>query len=135
MGCYHIPLDAYSQRLCTMIDYYHGKIPIFMVTYGYNQQSGYFPGCNCSNHGCSWQSRVCTYLYQRHSHHLIGQFEDHLKRLQEVLQRLKTTGFQANVCKCFFAETQLNYLGYYLTRDVFNLDLRKWKQYYVYPHR
>jgi hypothetical protein len=46
-----------------------------------------------------------------------GTFEDHLEKLNKVLWRLKTTGFRANVRKCFFAKAQLEYLGYWLTRS------------------
>jgi len=46
-----------------------------------------------------------------------GSYKDHLEKLHKVLTRLKTTGFQANVCKCFFVEAKLDYLGYWLTRD------------------
>ena len=45
-----------------------------------------------------------------------GSLEDHLEQLSEVLTRLEHTGFRANVRKCFFAEAQLDYLGYWLTR-------------------
>ena len=45
-----------------------------------------------------------------------GSLEDHLEKLSEVLARLESTGFRANVRKCFFAEAQLDYLGYWLTR-------------------
>jgi len=45
-----------------------------------------------------------------------GSYEDHLKKLDEVLTRLERAGFRANVRKCYFAETEIEYLGYYLTR-------------------
>ena len=43
-----------------------------------------------------------------------GSFDDHLKKLNEVLSRLKAAGFWANVRKGFFAEAQLESLGYCL---------------------
>ena len=45
-----------------------------------------------------------------------GSYEDHLIKLNEVLTRLERVGFRVNVRKCFFAEAELEYLGYQLTR-------------------
>ena len=44
-------------------------------------------------------------------------FEEHMERVNEVLKRLEKADFRANVRKCFFAKTELEYLGYWLTRD------------------
>ena len=45
-----------------------------------------------------------------------GSYEDHLEKMEQVLGRLERAGFRANVRKCFFAEDELEYLGYLLTR-------------------
>ena len=44
-------------------------------------------------------------------------FTDHLEKLSTVLQRLQDAGFRANVRKCFFAKPELEYLGFWLTRN------------------
>ena len=44
-------------------------------------------------------------------------YEDHLQKLNVVLTRLENAGFCVNVQKCFFAEAELEYLGYWLTRN------------------
>ena len=38
-------------------------------------------------------------------------FEEHMQKLDLVLDRLEKAGFRANVRKCFFAQTELEYLG------------------------
>ena len=45
-----------------------------------------------------------------------GTYEDHMQKLDEVLSRLEKCGFKCRVNKCFFAEAELEYLGYWLTR-------------------
>src|SRR5210317_1214655 len=43
-------------------------------------------------------------------------FEDHLEKLEQTLTRLQTAGLKVNISKSKFAKTELEYLGYYLTR-------------------
>ena len=44
-------------------------------------------------------------------------FHDHLRCLKLVLQRIKTANLRINVDKSFFATSQLEYLGYLVTRQ------------------
>ena len=46
-----------------------------------------------------------------------GDYKDHLAKVDMVLTRLEKAGFRANVRKCFFARTEIEYLGYWLTRN------------------
>ena len=46
-----------------------------------------------------------------------GTFEDHLQKLDGVFCRLQQTGLKVNVAKSFFARPELEYLGYWITRD------------------
>jgi RNase H-like domain found in reverse transcriptase/Integrase zinc binding domain/Reverse transcriptase (RNA-dependent DNA polymerase) len=46
-----------------------------------------------------------------------GSFEDHLEKLERVLHRLQEAGLKVNGNKSFFAKTELEYLGYWITRD------------------
>jgi hypothetical protein len=46
-----------------------------------------------------------------------GTFEDHLKEVQKVLDRLEKTGFAVNVKKSSFAVSEMDYLGYWITRE------------------
>jgi hypothetical protein len=45
-----------------------------------------------------------------------GTFQDHLQKLAIVFRRLEHANFHANLHKCFFAQKELEYLGYWLTR-------------------
>ena len=44
-------------------------------------------------------------------------FEDHLDKLSEVLARIQTAGLKINATKSFFAKSELEYLGFWLTRE------------------
>jgi Reverse transcriptase (RNA-dependent DNA polymerase) len=46
-----------------------------------------------------------------------GTFKDHLEKLERVLYRLRQAGLKINGNKSFFAKTELEYLGYWITRD------------------
>jgi len=45
-----------------------------------------------------------------------GTFSDHLEKVELVLQRLQKEGLKVNVTKSFFAHSQLECLGYWITR-------------------
>jgi hypothetical protein len=44
-------------------------------------------------------------------------FEDHLKKLKEVLRHLPNAGLKVNAEKSTFCALEIEYLGYILTRD------------------
>jgi len=45
-----------------------------------------------------------------------GSFTDHLEKIELVLQRLQKAGLKVNVTKSFFARSQVEHLGYWITR-------------------
>ena len=46
----------------------------------------------------------------------IGESEaDHMKKIEQVLERLEAKGFRANLRKSFFMQKEVEYLGYLLT--------------------
>ena len=45
-----------------------------------------------------------------------GSYEDHLTHVELVLQRLSDVGFAVNLSKSLFAVTEIDYLGYWITR-------------------
>ena len=112
MGYYHIPLDAASQKLCTMT-----------LPWGKYQWTRLPMGVKCAPD--VFQS-IISGLFSDLEHvrgyiddilvTSSGDFQDHLTKLAEVLRRLQKAGFRANVKKCFFARTEIEYLGYWLTR-------------------
>ena len=46
-----------------------------------------------------------------------GSFEDHLEKLDKVLAKLRRAGLKVNAKKSFFAKDELEYLGYWITRE------------------
>ncbi len=46
---------------------------------------------------------------------MTGDFDDHLEKLERVLARLQEAGLKINANKLFFAQTELEYLGYWIT--------------------
>ena len=46
-----------------------------------------------------------------------GSFEDHLEKVDQVLSRLQEAGLKVNAKKSFFAKQELEYLGYWITRE------------------
>ena len=46
-----------------------------------------------------------------------GDWNDHLEKLDKVLQRLGEAGLQVNADKSFFGKTETEYLGFWITRE------------------
>ena len=46
-----------------------------------------------------------------------GDWTDHLDKLEEVLKRVQKAGLKVNANKSFFGRAELEYLGYWVTRD------------------
>ena len=46
-----------------------------------------------------------------------GDFQDHLEKLDAVLTKLRRAGLKVNAKKSFFAQHELKYLGYWVTRE------------------
>ena len=44
-------------------------------------------------------------------------FGDHLEKLEDVFKRLQNAGLKVNANKSFFAKGELEYLGYWVTRE------------------
>ncbi len=61
--------------------------------------------------------------------------EDHLKKLEEVLRRLRDAGLKVNAAKSTFCALEIKYLGYILTRDgALNLRVIRCRQYLRLNH-
>lgn len=54
-------------------------------------------------------------------------FEQHLKDLKEVLERLKSAGLSLKLKKCQFCLSELTFLGYRITPSGINLMRTKYK--------
>jgi hypothetical protein len=113
MGYYHIPLDLEAQKVCTTI-----------LTWGKYQYKRLPMGVKTSPD-----------IFQRIMYELLGDipniqvylddiliisngtFEEHAEIMEKVLHRLQKANFRANLQKCYFGESKIDYLGYEITRD------------------
>jgi len=111
MGYYHIRLDPSSKELCTIVlpfgKYEYQAIPMGLC----NSPDIFQEKMSELMDGLAF---VRTYIDD-----LLcltkGSFTDHLKKIELVLQRLQKAGLKVNVTKSFFACSQLEYLGYWIT--------------------
>ena len=113
MGYYHIILDKESGYLCTMI-FPWGKYRYCRLPMGLNGSSDILQAI--INDIMGDLPDVRAYLDDI----LIttaGSFEDHLKHLELVLQRLEDVGFAGNIRKSSFGVSEIDYLGYWITRS------------------
>jgi hypothetical protein len=112
LGSYTIPLDEQSKKLCSTILPW-GKYAYERMPMGVSCAPGLFQAVMCE---VLQGLDVLIYIDDV----LIIQREnesenDHLAKIQEVLHRLETAGFKANLRKSFFMQKEVDYLGYRLT--------------------
>ena len=113
MGYYHIELDPESSRICTIVlpwgKYEYRKLPMGLC----NSPDIFQEKMNELFAGFDY---VRAYIDDL----LIvtkGSFEDHLQDLDKVLEKLETAGLKINANKSKFAAHELEYLGYWISRD------------------
>ena len=113
MGYYHIELCPDSKKLCTIVLPF-GKFEYQRLPMGL---------CNSPDIFQEKMSQLMTDLeYVRvYIDDLLvltsGSFEDHLEKLHEVFERLERAGLKVNAKKSFFAREELEYLGFWITRN------------------
>jgi hypothetical protein len=119
MGYYHIKRDdvADAQRLCTIVfpwnmrKYKYKRLPMSIKIVPYVFQ-------NVMSKLFQDMEYVKTYLDDL----LIltttnNSFKDHLLKLEMVIARLSTAGMRVNISKSKFFAEQIEYLGYWITRQ------------------
>jgi hypothetical protein len=113
MGYYHIELSPDSSKLCTIVlpwgKYEYQKLPMGL--------------CNSPdifqekmNELFSDMDTIRAYIDDL----LIitsKSYEHHLGKIDDVLKRLKDAGLKVNLTKSFFGKQELEYLGYWITRQ------------------
>lgn len=113
MGYYHVRLDPDSRKLCTII------LPFGKFEYQRLPQGV----CNGPD---IFQEKIAELFdgmdfVRAYIDDLLvltkGDFEDHLEKLEEVLLRLEEAGLKVNAPKSFFARSEIEYLGYWITRE------------------
>jgi hypothetical protein len=121
MGYYHIKLYADAQKLCTLVfRWYIGKykykrlpmsIKIAWILIVFKT--------SCQSLSKIWNMlRQLSYLDDLLilTNSSIS-FKDHILKLEMVLARLSTTGMRVNISKSKFFAEQIEYLGYWITRQ------------------
>jgi len=112
MGCYHVRLDPASKQLCAVALPF-GKCECQAIPMGL---------CNSPDIFQEKMSELMDGLafVQTHIDDLPcltkGTLSDHLEKAELVLQRLQKAGLKVNVAKSFFARSQLEHLGCWITR-------------------
>jgi hypothetical protein len=113
MGYYHILLSPNSQILCTIVLPW-GKYEYIRLPMGLSNSPDIF------------QEKMSSLMFdleyvRTYLDDLLvitnGTYEDHLAKLDEVLTRLNRAGLKVNAKKSFFAQGELEYLGYWITRN------------------
>ena len=113
MGYYHISLDASSRQLCTLI-FPWGKYEMQCLPMGL---------CNSPD---IFQEKMSELMYglenvRAYIDDLLvistGIYSEHLTEVEKVLARLRDAGLKVNAGKSSFAQGELEYLGYWITRE------------------
>ena len=113
MGYYHIELSPNSKRLCTIVTPW-GKYECQRLPMGL---------CNSPD---IFQERMSTLMdglefVRTYIDDLLvltkGSWDDHLTKLEAVLKRLLNAGLKVNARKSFFGQSELEYLGYWISRE------------------
>jgi putative transposase len=113
MGYYHIKLSPFCKCLCTIITPF-GKYEYQRLPMGICNSPDIFQECMYeifSDLEC-----VCVYIDDL----LVtscSTFEEHLQRLELVFSLLSEVGLKVNANKSHFAVSEIEYLGYWITRN------------------
>ena len=113
MGYYTIRLNPDASRICTIITPW-GKYQYLRLLMGIMSALDIFQDKTSSL--CAQLDFVRDYIDDL----LVitkDSFDDHLTKLEQLLQLLKDAGLKCNVAKCTFAQHEIEYLGYMLTRE------------------
>jgi hypothetical protein len=96
----------------------HGKIQIQTLTHGYQHCLDHnFFQASCLSLSKIWNMLRLTFYLDDLLILTNRSFKDHLLKLEMVLARLSTTGMRLNISKYKFFAEQIEYLGYWITRQ------------------
>jgi hypothetical protein len=110
---YYIELSPNSKRLCTIVlpwgKYEYQKLPMGLS----NSPDIFQEKMLTLMAGLEF---ICTYIDDLLVM-TMSTWEDHLQCLELVFERLSQAGLKVNAKKSFFGRSELEYLGYWITRD------------------
>ena len=113
MGYYHVRLDADSRKLCTIV------LPFGKFEYQRLPQ-GICNGPDIFQEKMMELFDGMEFIRAYIDDLLIltkGDFDDHLEKLELTLRRLMDAGLKVNLPKSYFAQAEIEYLGYMITRE------------------
>ena len=113
MGYYHVELTPNSKRYCTIV------LPFGKFEYQRLPQ-GISVGPDIFQEKMSELFEGIDYVRAYIDDILVitkGSFDDHLDKLSHTFEKLQEAGLKINAKKSFFARTELEYLGYWVTRE------------------
>ena len=113
MGYYHITLSPFSKRLCTIVTPF-GKYEYQRLPMGLSNSPDIFQ--EKISDLMSGLDFVRAYIDDI----LIissSTWDDHLNKLDKVFSRLSDAGLKVNAKKSFFGKPELEYLGFWITRE------------------
>ena len=114
MGYYHMKLTPFASRLCTIVlpwgKYEYTRLPMGLCVSPdifQEKMSELMVGLEFAR----------AYLDDLLIISKEPEFDKHLEKLEQVLTRLQEAGLKINASKSFFGRTQLEYLGYNISRE------------------
>ena len=113
MGYYHIQLTPEASRLCTIIlpwgKYVYERLPMGITS----SVDIFQEKMNELFFGFEFVRVYLDDLLVLTS----STWEDHLNKLERVLRKVQKAGLQANASKCYFGRTEIEYLGFKVSRE------------------
>ena len=114
MGYYHMLLTPFSSRLCTIVLPW-GKYEFVRLPMGLSISPDVFQ--EKMSELMAGLDFARAYLDDLLILSTEKGFDKHLEKLEQVLTRLQEAGLKINAVKSFFARTNLEYLGYNISRE------------------
>ena len=113
MGYYHIKLDVSSRKLCTFVlpwgKFEYNALPM-----------GLCSSCDIFQEKMSDLMQGLDFVRTYIDDLLCitsSTYDDHLSKLDKVLEKVQEAGLKVNIKKSFFCQPELEYLGYWITRE------------------
>jgi len=125
-----VPLNR-SSRKWTSFQFGNQVYQYKVVPYGFKNSLSPFIRALGKVLGDGLADNVVTYLDDVVVH--LGCFEDHLRHLDTVLEKLTTAGFTINANKCSFYKPQIKFLGHVISSEGLMPDMDRIKAILSYP--
>ena len=123
MGYYHIVLNPNARRLCTIVlpwgKYEYLRLPMGLC----NSPDIFQERMGELMSGLEFARAYIDDLLVLSN----STFEDHLEKVEKVLTRLLEAGLKVNISKSDLARTELEYLGYWITREGIKPLNKRWQ--------